>query len=270
MDILTPREREDAVVFIGIDKAGNVEFIKVYAVDEQRAKETLEEFFNAKGLFPADYRLVSRGVENVSGKGAITTRSELKLSESLARLGLKLLSNGVLHLGDRNEIYQITLVSESLYRSATRETTKKRLSWKDVLSLGVDTLVENLRGVDLSELVPENALLLYEPSVESVAELLLSERDRPVIVETKDASKYSNLDFSALIRIPPLSREEFAVELSARLGFEVPVGLLKLPEKRLNLRNVEALAKLVEALVKKGLNREEALKVAVKLNSSGL
>ncbi|GAB6136180.1 hypothetical protein [Thermococcus prieurii] len=272
MDILTPAERRDAVVFIGVDRAGNVEFVKVYAVSEEKAKETLEEFFNAKGLFPTDYRLVSRGLENVSGKKAITTRSEEELSSSLARLGLKLLSNGILTLEDIEEVYQITLVSEVLYERVTserREKEEKTLGWREVLSLGVDTLVENLRGVDLSELVPANALILHEPSVETVAELLNGERDGPIIVETKDAGRYRNLDFSAFVRIPPLSREEFAVELSARLGFNVPVSLISLPENRLNLRNVEKLAKLVEALVRKGFEREEALKIAVELNSSG-
>ncbi|NJE49268.1 hypothetical protein [Thermococcus sp. 9N3] len=273
MDILTPAERRDAVVFIGVDRAGNVEFVKVYAVSEEKAKETLEEFFNAKGLFPTDYRLVSRGLEDVSGKKAITTRSEEELSSSLARLGLKLLSNGILTLEDIEEVYQITLVSEVLYERVTSERREKSeekiLDWREVLSLGVDTLVENLRGVDLSELVPANALILREPSVETVAELLNGERDGPIIVETKDAGRYRNLDFSAFVRIPPLSREEFAVELSARLGFNVPVSLISLPENRLNLRNVEKLAKLVEALVRKGFEREEALKIAVELNSSG-
>ena len=273
MDILTPAERRDAVVFIGVDRAGNVEFVKVYAISEEKAKETLEEFFNAKGLFPTDYRLVSRGLEDVSGKKAITTRSEEELSSSLARLGLKLLSNGVLTLENIEEVYQITLVSEVLYERVTserQEKEEKTIDWREVLSLGVDTLVENLRGVDLSELVPANALILREPSVETVAELLNGERDGPIIVETKDASRYQNLDFSAFVRIPPLSREEFAVELSARLGFNVPVGLISLPENRLNLRNVEKLAKLVEALVRKGFEREEALKMAVELNSSKL
>ncbi|WP_099209757.1 hypothetical protein [Thermococcus henrietii] len=272
MDILTPAERRDAVVFIGVDRAGNVEFVKVYAVSEEKAKETLEEFFNAKGLFPTDYRLVSRGLEDVSGKKAITTRSEEELSSSLARLGLKLLSNGILTLEDIEEVYQITLVSEVLYERVTserREKEEKTLDWREVLSLGVDTLVENLRGVDLSELVPANALILREPGVETVAELLNGERNGPIIVETKDAGRYRNLDFSAFVRIPPLSREEFAVELSARLGFNVPVSLISLPENRLNLRNVEKLAKLVEALVRKGFEREEALKIAVELNSSG-
>jgi len=266
MDILTPAERRDAVVFIGVDRAGNVEFVKVYAVSEEKAKETLEEFFNAKGLFPADYRLVSRGFENVSGKKAITTRSEEELGSSLARLGLKLLSNGILTLGDIGEVYQITLVSEALYKRVTRGVERPSTGWREVLSLGVDTLVENLRGVDLSELVPANALILREPSVESVAELM-EEFDGPVIVDTKDARKYRNIDFSAFVRIPPLSREEFAVELSSRLGFNVPVSLISLPENRLNLRNVEKVAKLVEALVRKGFEREEALKMALKLNS---
>ncbi|WP_335755158.1 hypothetical protein [Thermococcus barossii] len=277
-DILIPKERRDAVVLIGVDRGENVEFIKVYAVSEEKAKQTLEEFFSARGLFPGDYRLVSRGSEEVGERKAITTKSEASLSASLARLGLRLLSNGVLYLEGVERIYQFTLVSESLYR---RITTEKEGDVKeepipefeplDVLSLGVDVLVENLRGIEVAELLPPNAVLLKEPPLEEVYELLETERDFPVVVETKDAGRYSSLDFPAVVRLPPLTVEEFAAELSERLGFVVePERFLDYPPERLNLKNVDALAGLVKALMaQKRFSPEEALSLAVRLNLGG-
>ncbi|NPA47634.1 MAG: hypothetical protein GXO14_03180 [Thermococci archaeon] len=115
-DILLPCERRDSVVLVGVDRRSeSVEFIRVYAVDEETAKATLEEFMNAKGLFPVDYVVVGAGPADVSEKSAITTRSEAELSSALSRLGLRLLSNGVLYTEGRERLYQITLVSESLY-----------------------------------------------------------------------------------------------------------------------------------------------------------
>ena len=274
-DILIPKERYDAVVLIGVDRAENVEFIKVYAVSEEKAKQTLEEFFSAKGLFPGDYRLVSRGSEEVGERKAITTKSEVSLSASLARLGLKLLSNGVLYLEGVDKVYQFTLVSEALYR---RITSKESPSAKemdvphefepeDVLSMGVDVLVENLRGVDLLKTLPENAVFLREPPLEKVAEILTKERDFPVIVETKDLKKYASLDFSAVLRLPPLTVEEFAAELSGRVGFVVDPGhFLDYPPEKLNMRNVKALAALIRNLMKRGLSPEEALSLGIRLN----
>lgn len=275
-DILIPKERRDAVVLIGVDRSGSVEFIKVYAVSEERAKETLEEFFSAKGLFPSDYRLVSRGAEETGGKAAITTRSESSLGASLSRLGLRLLSNGVLYLEGVDRVYQFTLVSEDLYRRITSEKAREQspefeppaILPEDVLSLGLDTLVENLRGIELGELLPEGALLLREPPVDRVAEILADARDYPVVVETKDAGKYWFLDFPVVLRLPPLSPDEFAAELSAMLGFEVGAGyFLDYPPEKLGLRNVKAIARLVRVLVEKmGLGEREALALAVRLN----
>ncbi|NJE42739.1 hypothetical protein [Thermococcus sp. GR6] len=276
-DVLVPRERHDAVVLIGVDRWENVEFIKVYAVSEEIAKKTLEEFFNARGLFPGDYRLVSRGHEEVGERKAITTKTEGSLSAALARLGLKLLSNGVLYLENIERLYQFTLVSETLYEriaseTATKESRKVKIEGPvdelEALSLGLDAIVENLRGVELSEFLPENALLLREPPVERVVELLSGERDYPLIVETKDLKKYAPLDFPVVLRLPPLTVEEFTAELSQRLGFDVDSRhFLSYPPERLNLRNVEALAKLVRALMeKKGLSEKDALGLAVRLN----
>jgi len=277
-DILIPKERRDAVVLIGVDRGENVEFIKVYAVSEEKAKQTLEEFFSAKGLFPGDYRLVSRGSEEVGERKAITTKSEEKLSSSLARLGLRLLSNGVLYLEGVERIYQFTLVSEALYQRITfekgedvKEEPVLEFEPLDVFSLGVDVLVENLRGTELGEVLPPNAVLLREPPLKEVYELLEKERDFPIVVETKDAGKYSSLDFPAIVRLPPLTVEEFAAELSEKLGFRVePERFLDYPPERLNLRNVDALARLVRALMaRKRLPPEEALSLAVRLNLGG-
>ncbi|WP_209476534.1 hypothetical protein [Thermococcus stetteri] len=281
-DILLPKERRDAVVLIGVDERDNVEFVRVYAVSEERAKQVLEEFFNARGLFPTDYRLVSRGTEPVGDRKAITTRSETTLSSALARLGLRLLSNGVLYLEGVETLYQITLVSESLYSAIVgkrvekppqkEEVSENLPEPKEVLSLGVDALVENLSARDISEFLPENALLLREPPVEKVAGLLAEERDYPVVVETKNAQRYASLDFAVVLRLPPLTVEEFAAEVSSRLGVDVDPSLFSsYPPEKLNLRNVRALVSLVEAIVEKwGLDREKALKIAVKLNLEGL
>ncbi|WP_054840248.1 hypothetical protein [Thermococcus sp. JCM 11816] len=271
-NILLPKERRDAVVLIGVDERDSVEFVRIYAVSEERAKQVLEEFFNAKGLFPTDYRLVSRGgTEPVGDRKAITTRSETALSSALARLGLRLLSNGILYLDGVETLYQITLVSESLYSSIAgkevekppqKEETGSLPEPEEVLSLGgVDTLVENLSGRDISEFLPENALLLREPPVEKVAELLAEERDYPVVVETKDARRYSFLDFAVVVRLPPLTVEEFSAELSSRLGVDVDPSLFSAyPPEKLNMQNVRALVRLVEAIVEKWkVEREEAL-----------
>ncbi|EEB73799.1 hypothetical protein [Thermococcus sp. AM4] len=275
-EVLLPRERRDAVVFIGVDAADNVEFVKVYAVSEEKAREALEKFFNARGLFPADYRLVSSGPEDVRGKGAITTRTETSLSSALARLGLKLLSNGVLHLEGAETVYQLTLVSEELYErilGKTDEGDELKLELEDVFSLGLDVIVENLRGVELSGYLPPDAKLLKEPEVSELMAIMENpERDFPVVVETKNLARYSFFEFPITLKLPPLTVEEFAAELSERLGFSVDPALFdEYPPEKLNLRNVEALVKLVDALVeKKGLGREEALSVAVRLNSAGL
>ncbi len=124
-DVLFPCERRDFVVLIGVNREdGSVDFIRIYAVDEDTAKVKLEEFMNAKGLFPADYLMVASGFEDVKGKSAITTRTESSLSSALSRIGLKLLSNGVLYIEGREKLYQITLLSESLYSKLMAIKTK--------------------------------------------------------------------------------------------------------------------------------------------------
>ena len=272
-DILVPKERTDAVVFIGVDRRENVEFIKVYAVSEKAALEALEAFMNARGLHPADYRLVSRGFEETAGRRAITTRTEEKLSALASRLGLKLLSNGVLHTGDAEELYQLTLLSEELYgrlneeRSGVSREKKKRglaISVQKALELGLPTLVVNFRGINLESLIPKGAVLLREPSP---AEVLKVMREKVVVVETVWPDKYAGLPLAIRITLPPLSKEEFAGELSERLGFSVDPGLFEdYPEWLLNYRNIAFLAEIVEKLVEDGMDKETALETAVMVN----
>jgi len=272
-DILIPKERTDAVVFIGVDRRENVEFIKVYAVSEEIALEALEAFMNAKGLYPADYRLVGRGREKTSGKRAITTRTEEELSALASRLGLKLLSNGVLHVGDVKELYQLTLFSEELYGRLKEERSggslEKRnrglaISIRKALELGLPTLVINLRGINLEPLIPDGALLLREPSPTEVLEMV---NEKVVVVETVWPEKYTRIPFAVRMNLPPMSREEFADELGRRLGIPVdPSFFTDYPEWLLNYRNLDFLVVIVKKLMEKGINRDAALETAVVVN----
>ncbi|SEW13806.1 hypothetical protein [Thermococcus thioreducens] len=271
-DILIPKERRDAVVLIGVDRGENVEFIKVYAVSEEKAEETLEAFLNAKGLFPADYRLVGRGSEEVGDRKAITTKSEEKLSSSLARLGLRLLSNGVLYLDGIERVYQLTLVSEKLYAKLRRmresQGVKKRggsLSISSALSLGLHTLIVNWRGINVEPLVPEDATLLREPSPAEVLEAMKTSPQ--VVVETVFPEKYFAVPFGVRIKIPPLSKEEFARELEDRIGVQVDENMLDdYPAELLNYRSIESIAHIVEELLKMGVDKEKALETAIFVN----
>ncbi len=267
-DVLAPRERHDAVVFIGVDRRENVEFIKVYAMDEVLAAKTLQEFFEAKGIFPSDFIVVERGFESVGDKGAITTRSEGELSAKLSRLGLKLLSNGVLFTSGVEEVYSMTLVSRGLLGEFSDESGRRsgETAKLKLLGLGESTLVENRRGIDLGPYLHGNALLVREPSVERAAELL--ESGRPLVVETADASKYSSLEFSVVIKLSPLSPREFSEEVSRELGFEVPYEMFTtLPPEKRGVRNARAVARLARKLREKtGKEWEEALALAIRLH----
>ena len=263
-DILTPRERRDAVVFIGVDRSGNVELVRVYALNEELAKRTLEEFLNAKGLFPTDYEVVSRGWEDLAGRKVITTRSEEELSFRLSRLGLRLLSNGVLILENADRVYQITLASERLRGRFSRRRDPMKIL-RGLLEMGLSVLVENLRGIELSEIVPGNLLLLREPSSGELVRALST--GKPVVVDTTNASQYLSFEIPAVVRLPPLTPEEFAKELSKRLGVEVSPRLFsEYPKERLNLRNVESLVQLVEAFREKGVPLGKALSIAIEIN----
>ncbi len=263
-DILTPMERRDAVVFIGVDRAGNVEFVKVYALSEGKARETLEEFLNAKGLLITDYEVVSRGWEELGGKKAITTRSEEELSSSLARLGLRLLSNGVLVIENADRVYQITLASERLRKHFARRVDPMKIL-RGLLEMRTSILVENLRGVELSDIVPGDFLLLREPSPGELVRALST--GKPLVVDTVNASRYLSFEIPAVVRLPPLTPEEFADELSRRLGVDVsPSFFSGYPEERLNLRNVDALVQLVEAFRERGVPIQKAIAIAIEIN----
>ncbi|MCO6041759.1 hypothetical protein [Thermococcus alcaliphilus] len=170
-DLLTPKERYSGVVFIGVRKNGEVEFIKVYAENEELAKDILERFLYEKGIHPSDFVVVDKGYENVEGKEIISTRTESELSSFLGRLGLRLLSNGILYLQGKKEIYQITSLSKDLLREIkAKENLKEepvRLGLKNLnlpprfieklkaLELMEDTLVINHAELPLSEVLKE-------------------------------------------------------------------------------------------------------------------
>ncbi|WP_297490634.1 hypothetical protein [Thermococcus sp.] len=267
-DLLVPKERHDAVVFIGVDARDAVEFIKVYAVSRERARQVLEEFINARGLFPADYRLVSEGLEETAGKSAITTRTETGLSSALARFGLKLISNGVLYLNGLDKVYQITLVSESFYsrfEGSEQKAVEPEEVVRKVISMGFNVLVENRRGLELSDLVGGDAVVLREPSADELVNALKGAKQ--VIVETTDASKYMSFELPVVVKLSPLSPAEFAGMLSSLIG--EPVGSERFadyPEERLTERNARLLAGMVRKLTEEGLSLDRALEIALSLN----
>ncbi|CUX78534.1 hypothetical protein CHITON_1755 [Thermococcus chitonophagus] len=167
-DINKPKERDNFVVFAGITRDGQIQFIRVYAIDETLALEALEQFLKENHIHPSDFVVVEQGYEDVEGKEVITTRTEEELSAILARAGLKLVSNGILYLKGRDKIYQITAISRELLESrrdteeviedinldfsnvSLPEKYTKRLS---LLSLMEDTLILNRVELDLSELL---------------------------------------------------------------------------------------------------------------------
>ena len=160
-------------------------------------------------------------------------------------------------------------MSDSLYdRLVPKTGAGPKVDPLKVLSLGVDAVVENLAGIDLRKVVPEGTVILHEAPLSEVAELLAAERSYSIVVETKDASKYAPLDFQAVLRLPPMEREEFARKLSELLGVEVSTELVaRLPEIRLNERNAMGIAELARKLSSGlGISLEEALELAVGLN----
>lgn len=170
-DLLTPKERYSGVVFIGVRKNGAVEFVKVYAESEEVAKDILERFLYEKGIHPADFVVVDKGYEKVEGKEIISTRTESELSSFLGRLGLRLLSNGILYLQGRKEIYQITSLSKDLLKEirAKEELQEEVIKFEfkkltlpsrfieklKVLELMEDTLIINHAELPLPEILDE-------------------------------------------------------------------------------------------------------------------
>ncbi|RLF81734.1 hypothetical protein DRN38_01815 [Thermococci archaeon] len=126
-DILTPKERYDSLVFIGIKENDVIDFIKVYAEDKTKALALLNSFFYEKGIHPMDFIVVDEGVEDVSEKEIISTKTEEELSAYLSRLGLKLISNGILYTKYKDSIYQITAISRELYETLKKQKKPERM-----------------------------------------------------------------------------------------------------------------------------------------------
>ncbi|NJE07176.1 hypothetical protein E3E31_01220 [Thermococcus sp. M39] len=176
-ELSVPKERYDSLIFIGMHRDGTIEFIKVYGEDKEKTLEILNRFFSEKNLHPADFVLVDEGFEDVGDKKIISTRTEEELSAYLARLGLKLLSNGVLYLEGKDKIYQITAVSKELLKrikeqkdnqedpeaaeiepyvdlkSVTDEVPKEFLSSLMLLELREDAIIINEAEVDLDKIL---------------------------------------------------------------------------------------------------------------------
>ncbi|WP_048148445.1 hypothetical protein [Palaeococcus ferrophilus] len=182
-ELLAPKERVDSLILIGVREKEQIEFVKVYALGKDSATELLSEFFNDQGLLPTDFVVVDHGFEDVSEKGIISTKTEEELSAYLARMGLKLFSNGVFYVGDLEKVYQITAISKELYESLKRkkreeveerpreveekeiepyidlnaippgEVPKKYVSALGKLNLKEDTLIINEAGIDLEKVL---------------------------------------------------------------------------------------------------------------------
>ncbi|USS41539.1 hypothetical protein NF865_05080 [Thermococcus aggregans] len=280
-DLLTPKERYNGVVFIGIRKNGTVEFIKVYAENEELAKDLLERFLYAKGIHPEDFVVVDRGYENVEGKEIISTRTENELSSFLARLGLRLLSNGVLYLQGKKEVYQITSVSEDLLREIrAREGLKEepiRLEFEKLtlpprfieklkaLELMEDTLIINHTELPLPEILEEaikGAVKIPETLEIGQLKLQLFDSELHEVIK-KGTGK-------VLIKPPVIvwdgyidSLEEFEVKEKAEKIYEAPL-FLKAHKGFLILR--EPPKELVEKLLRikeKGAAKIKGSKVPV-------
>ncbi|USG99968.1 hypothetical protein K1720_00300 [Thermococcus argininiproducens] len=179
-DLLTPKERYNGVVLIGVRKNEIVEFIKVYAENKDLAKELLEQFLYEKGIHPADFVVVDQGYESVEGKEIISTRTESELSAFLARFGLRLLSNGVLYLQGKREIYQITSVSQDLLEEIKARTEK---------TVGMELKEEPLR-VDLDEInLPESIKEKLKPLELMEDALIINYAELPISKILKSVTK---------------------------------------------------------------------------------
>lgn len=182
-ELLTPKERVDSLILIGVRDKEEIEFVKVYALGRDSAMELLGEFFNDQGLVPTDFIVVDHGFEDVSEKDIISTKSEEELSAYLARMGLKLFSNGVFYVGDLDKVYQITAISRELYEELKRkkleeaekkpedieeeevepyidlnavpaeEIPQKYVPVLGKLNLKEDTLIVNEAGIDLEKVL---------------------------------------------------------------------------------------------------------------------
>ncbi len=154
-ELLAPKERYDSLIFVGMHRDGTIEFIKIYGENKEKTLEILNHFFNEKNLHPADFVLVDEGFEDVKDKKIISTRTEEELSAHLARLGLKLLSNGILYLEGRDRIYQITTVSKELVKKIKgQEKSQKEIEVAEIKPyIDVNSLTDSIPEQFLSSLV---------------------------------------------------------------------------------------------------------------------
>jgi len=274
-EILIPKERKDSIVLVGITQEGSVEFIKVYGIGREIAVETLERYMNAEGLHPADFVLLEKGEENVKGKTVISVNTEEKLRLALAKLGLRMISNGVLYLEDVKKLYQVTLIRKELYNRVFRRSREKNSLFEETfggiieffVSHGLSVLVENKGGLILENKVPKRVEILYEPSISEVAKKLRL-GDSPIVVETKNAKKYAELEIPVVLKIPQLNRNLFKKILEKSLMRTLPEELLSvLPQEKLTLRNAQMIAKVYKLLVENGIDEKKALEMAVSLNT---
>ncbi|WP_167888926.1 hypothetical protein [Thermococcus sp. MV5] len=179
-NLLTPKERYNGLILIGVRRNEIVEFIKAYAENKELAKELLEQFLYEKGIHPADFVVVDQGYESVEGKEIISTRTESELSAFLARFGLRLLSNGVLYLQGKKEIYQITSVSQDLLEKIKTRTGK---------SVRIELKEEPLR-VDLDEIsLPESIKEKLKPLELMEDTLIINSAEIPISEILKSVTK---------------------------------------------------------------------------------
>ncbi|AHF79571.1 hypothetical protein [Thermococcus paralvinellae] len=171
-ELLIPKERYDSLIFIGMYRDGTIEFIKVYGEDREKTLDILNLFLNEKNLHPADFVLVDEGFEDVRDKRIISTRTEEELSAYLARLGLKLLSNGILYLEGKDKIYQITAVSKELLKKIKRQKDNQEKPEAteiephiDVKSITDEVPEEFIDSIMLLEL-REDAIIINEAEVD--------------------------------------------------------------------------------------------------------
>ena len=242
-DVEIPRERYDSLVFIGVRREGTVEFVKVYAENREKAMQLLEEFFSRRGLHPADFVVIEQGEEDVSGKAMIGTRTEKELSATLARLGLKLVSNGVLYTSGRDTFYQITAVSRDILaelkgEGAELEGGSVEIDLSEVqgypyieklklFELREDVLVENKAGVDLEEFL--NTVVRGTVRIPAFIDL---DESRILVYDGMFHEKVSDLDDYVMVRVPVIywdaysdDIEDFKLRKVARNIYSAPLFL---------------------------------------------
>ncbi len=226
-DVEIPKERYDSLVFVGIRRNGTVEFIKVYGKNKEKAMEVLEEFFFRRGLHPADFVVIEQGKEDVSGRAMISTRTERELSASLAKLGLKLISNGVLYTSGKDTIYQITAVSKTLLpeiKARGQEVDLEEGSIKIDLSevqgypyieklklfeLREDVLVENKASIDLEEFL--NNIIRGNVKIPAYIDL---DHHRILVYDGIFHERISNLADYVIVRIPVIYWDAYSDDIS--------------------------------------------------------